>query len=86
MFDSIVESVCYEFRRSLEPYATVEEILTVFDRIASQLDYAKKITGRKQSALSTTHTMTQLLPPYNLNYSEQVYTQYQIREYCEILK
>jgi len=86
MFDSIVESVCNEFRRSLEPYATVEEILTVFDRIISQMDYAQKITGRKQSVLSTTHTMTRLLPPYNLDYSEQVYIQYYYREYSEILK
>ena len=86
MFDSIVESVCNEFRRSLEPYATVEEILTVFDRITSQMDYAKKITGRKQSVLSTTHTMTQLLPPYNLDFSERVYIQYYYREYCEILR
>jgi len=86
MFDSIVESVCDKFRKSLEPYATVEEILTVFDRITSQMDYAQKITGRRQSVLSTTHTMTQILPPYNLSYNEKMYIQYQIREYCTLLK
>jgi len=86
MFDSIVESVCHEFRRSLEPCATVEEILTVFDRIASQMDYAQKIIGRKQSVLSTTHTMTQLLPPYNLDYNDRICIQHHYREYSKILK
>jgi hypothetical protein len=86
MFDSIVESVCHEFRKSLEHYITVEEILTIFDRITSQMDYAQKITGRKQSVLSTTHTMTQILPPYNLPYNEKMYIRYQIREYCTLLK
>jgi len=50
------------------------------------MDYAQKITGRRQSVLSTTHTMTQILPPYNLSYNEKMYIQYQIREYCTLLK
>ena len=82
--NSVAEMVIDKFHKTIEQYVSVEEILDLMDKITSQMDYAERITKRKQSILCTTNNVLSLMPPYPLMYyRDDIADMYKVKGYLE---